>query len=679
MTAAKAIGVLGLAVGLWSAADVQADTAAAFQAGKSYTGGVDPAAAARNGGNFTQGVQTFGIGNVGAMSQARGGGSDLAHPPEASLGGSGTLDASSALTASGEGQWVVGSAVTRPVFTIDPMTDPLLTAGSTIKDNPEAVAGTLDTTYSGCQTVTVDGSPTFEEKVCQESRKEEPTSCNRTLTVAVTAASCGPGQTLTQVAIANTSGHAGALGTSLDLASVCRNDSEVTFDFAFTGWCYAGYARSTYSATLSAEPAARIVSRAPIDIWQGTPLNDGTVEGGARTPLRDSPNLIGADYFRRGCFLSFEGGGCASGQCNYDFRLVDEYNWDDGGYPDLDRRFTVSFPTPVMQTITDNWNEGCGGVDGSPVCSLTGEVCTDGPACRLINGVEVCRDCWNYRRDYTCLGGTATGNCQVLRDSGCAQTDSRCLTTDATGACASFEQTYRCETSPATSTPVTTCGNTMTCLDGNCFDTAAPPNTDFALAATHLNVMQAAGQDFDTVQLQIFKGQALGCSKGFLSFSNCCGDNGWGLDLNLAQCNENEKQLIQAAREKRCHQVGGFCADQTLLGTCVQTKINWCCFSSKLARLVNEQGRPQLGKGWGTAQVPDCSGFTPEQLQGLDFAAMDLSEFYSDVMAQAKGMDFTQVEQNVTHRITNYYNTGTHSIPADQAAPYDPSRAPPVN
>lgn len=672
MKAAK-LSAMIVMLGLLPAMPAHAgDTATAFEAGKSFTGAVDPAAAAKNGGNFTQGAKTFGIGDVGVMSRGRGGGVDLANPPEASLAGGATLEPSSALSTSGEGQWVAGSAVTRPVFTLDPITDPLLKAGNAIKNDPEAVAGSLDTTYSGCQTVTVVGTPTFEEKVCQESREEASASCNRTLNVEVTPASCAPGQTLTRVAITNASGYQGALGTSLGLVSVCRDDREVTFNFDYTGWCYAGYAKSTYSATLSVAPSAQIISRAPIDIWQGT------ASGGARTPLKDSPNLIGADYFRRGCFLSFEAGGCVDGQCNYGFRFVDEYNWDDGRYPDVDRTFTLSLPTPTMQSVSDRWEDGCGGMEGSPVCASTGETCSDGPACRVLDGVEVCRDCWKYRRDYTCLGSATTHNCQALRDRGCAQTDSRCLTTDAGGACASHEQTYRCEVSPGTSTSVTTCGNTLTCLDGNCFNAASAPNTDFALAAAHLNIMQAAGQDFDTVQLQIFEGLTLGCSKSFLSFSNCCGDSGWGNDLNLAQCNENEKLLVQQARENRCHQVGGFCADKTLFGTCVQTKINWCCFNSKLARLINEQGRPQIGKGWGTPEAPDCSGFTPEQLQGLDFAAMDLSEFYNDVMAKAKGMDIDQAQRNVTDRITNYYNTGSHSITADQAAPYDSSLAPPA-
>ena len=39
-----------------------------------------------------------------------------------------------------------------------------------------------------------------------------------------------------------------------------------------------------------------------------------------------------------------------------------------------------------------------------------------------------------------------------------------------------------------------------------------------------------------------------------------------------------------------------------------------------------------IGKGWGGAQNADCSGFTVAQLQTLDFAAMDLSEFYASLV-----------------------------------------------
>jgi|GEM_PF-6432636 len=57
----------------------------------------------------------------------------------------------------------------------------------------------------------------------------------------------------------------------------------------------------------------------------------------------------------------------------------------------------------------------------------------------------------------------------------------------------------------------------------------------------------------------------------------------------------------------------------------------WCCFPSKLGRIVQEQGRAQLGKSWGSAKHPDCSGFTIEELGLLKFDEMDLSEFLSDI------------------------------------------------
>ncbi|NBX70233.1 MAG: hypothetical protein EBR01_14930 [Proteobacteria bacterium] len=37
-----------------------------------------------------------------------------------------------------------------------------------------------------------------------------------------------------------------------------------------------------------------------------------------------------------------------------------------------------------------------------------------------------------------------------------------------------------------------------------------------------------------------------------------------------------------------------------------------CRFGTKLARLINSQGRAQLGLGWGDVEGPDCRGLTPK-------------------------------------------------------------------
>ncbi|AVL47373.1 hypothetical protein CEP74_06175 [Campylobacter jejuni subsp. doylei] len=84
--------------------------------------------------------------------------------------------------------------------------------------------------------------------------------------------------------------------------------------------------------------------------------------------------------------------------------------------------------------------------------------------------------------------------------------------------------------------------------------------------------------------------------------------------------------------------------------------INFYFFTSKLARIINEQGRPQLAKGWGSAESPECKGFTPEEFQKLDFSKIDMSEFFGEIQ-QNFNVNFMQNQQNfIQNRITNNMN-----------------------
>jgi thiol-disulfide isomerase/thioredoxin len=106
--------------------------------------------------------------------------------------------------------------------------------------------------------------------------------------------------------------------------------------------------------------------------------------------------------------------------------------------------------------------------------------------------------------------------------------------------------------------------------------------------------------------------------------------------LSMMSCNEDEGKLAMKEGAKLCHTIGTWCSSCIrILGVCVsciEHTTSKCCFNSMLARIVNEQGRAQIGKGWGGAQSADCSGFTVAQLQTLNFAAMDLSEFYASLV-----------------------------------------------
>ena len=105
----------------------------------------------------------------------------------------------------------------------------------------------------------------------------------------------------------------------------------------------------------------------------------------------------------------------------------------------------------------------------------------------------------------------------------------------------------------------------------------------------------------------------------------------------IMSCSDDEKVTAMKRDARLCVEFGDYCSRCiSVFGKCVacleRTK-SYCCFNSHLARIINEQGRAQVGKTWGsdTARNPDCSGFSVAQLQSLDFSRMDLSEFYAEI------------------------------------------------
>lgn len=84
-----------------------------------------------------------------------------------------------------------------------------------------------------------------------------------------------------------------------------------------------------------------------------------------------------------------------------------------------------------------------------------------------------------------------------------------------------------------------------------------------------------------------------------------------------------------------CHLVGQRSGGATL-GMSLKKRNVYCCFSSILARLVHEQGRPQVNRSWGSPETPDCTGFTFGEFATLDFSVMDLSEYMQHIKAKVE-------------------------------------------
>ena len=131
--------------------------------------------------------------------------------------------------------------------------------------------------------------------------------------------------------------------------------------------------------------------------------------------------------------------------------------------------------------------------------------------------------------------------------------------------------------------------------------------------------------------------------------------------MSMSSCNEEEGKLAMKEGAGLCHTVGTWCSSCIrIFGkcvSCIEHSTGKCCFNSKLARIVNEQGRVQVGKGWGSGESPDCSGFTIAQLQSLDFAAMDLTEFYASIVPTLPNAGALQ-GSNAARLTTCYYGQG---------------------
>lgn len=131
----------------------------------------------------------------------------------------------------------------------------------------------------------------------------------------------------------------------------------------------------------------------------------------------------------------------------------------------------------------------------------------------------------------------------------------------------------------------------------------------------------------------------------------------------LMSCNQQEQILAMRRGQNLCHEVGTYCSKKTpIIKICIEKTKSYCCYNSRLARIINEQGRAQIGKSWGSPKSPNCSGFTQSEFAAIDFSKIDLSEFMAEVMANIKMPDVGSMSQNVQsavqQKVQNYYQRG---------------------
>ncbi len=343
----------------------------------------------------------------------------------------------------------------------------------------------------------------------------------------------------------------------------------------------------------------------------------------------------------------------AWGRINIDCNSIQSYSVDHADNT-CDRMSSPFNSTPVYgwlrmniqyqthQITSEEWLSDCQAAERlveEGICQYEDRQCTTGPETRVINEYSIYRDCWQYRQNYQCK--MIKDECSALRSEGCHQIRSRCFD-KRQDRCWIYEQTYSCPNGNLNRGKTKSPPNEVFCITGDCQATNYQANGEMLEVIARLSLLKQIQDDIrnqDWANFQIFKGTDHKCSRDCLSFKDCCGGmKGWGVSLHIAGCKNDEKQLAKMREQNLCHLVGTYCAKK-VLGKCVRKKTSFCCFQSKFARFLQEQGRPQLQLGFGTAECPQCRGLTVEELSRIDFSKLDFREFFEEIMQKYQQPD----------------------------------------
>lgn len=321
-------------------------------------------------------------------------------------------------------------------------------------------------------------------------------------------------------------------------------------------------------------------------------------------------------------------------------------------------------------------------------CTIEASQCVDSePRTRMIGGVAVTQDCWAFERTYQCRRLSPANDCGELEANGsCTFARTECLDEEPdAGPCRIENRVYTCLTPAGAIEDASQyiCGDDIWCLNGECEPIVREASREFKDALVALHAIDQAGREFDEADLRVFSGTRETCHKPVFGLVNCCAGKVSGLltagagaaalaggpaaiaalatpFLTLFACSQGEMKLDIRDRMGLCHNVGAYCAS-SVLGICTTRRTAYCCFESKLSRILQEQGRAQLGKPWGNPRKEQCIGFTIDEFARLDLSVMDFTEIYAEFVEAARLPDEVQTMTDIQQKVRNYYDL--HATP----------------
>ncbi len=293
-----------------------------------------------------------------------------------------------------------------------------------------------------------------------------------------------------------------------------------------------------------------------------------------------------------------------------------------------------------VQEISQTWTSEDPNIEriaSGPECSKIEVVCLDKNDTKIVNGLSVSKPCWKEMHLFLCKS-LQEDSCFALKSKRCELIKELCIESSlAKGFCKVWERHFRCSSSFKQYRASLVGDSGIYALDGQAFDDSYEESSSFTDVITKLSVfdeihkeIQASGKNVDDIT--IFGGSGFRCKKSVLNhaFYDCCTSlKGMAMSAGLRdKCSAEEQTLSQRKENGLCHYVGKY--DEKEFGIKKSTVEMFCCFPTKLSRVLHEQGREQLNRGWGSARSPNCTGFSYEEISQLDFSKIDLEEVFED-------------------------------------------------
>ena len=206
----------------------------------------------------------------------------------------------------------------RPNFSIAP-NDLLLTGSKTITADPQAIAGNIAGTYSGCTVQTTNTPDRFETALCHQFRTTETLSCNKVLIVTpVQTPGCSDGEFLTRVT-----------------ADPCpRCIDYIAFDFS----C------GSNSYLMHAFTIAKASGQVFMDL--GSQIVPGTLN--TQIPQTPGPSRIDASF----CYQTHYSQSCSGANCAIGA-------WFSNPCQGTSYYGVRTFAMPTTVSFTDTWDNQC--------------------------------------------------------------------------------------------------------------------------------------------------------------------------------------------------------------------------------------------------------------------------------------------------------------------------------